>query len=269
MIRRRRKVCVAINRNGNFHVGATHDASLDIVVESPWKRIGNPPAWVKQPSMQTQGVPPRYQFLPGTVFYDHQNGWDDATKMISITDTTPQSIDPATGTDIPGTVEYSLYHLRPGPGSGKDRITGKQHHTTTDTDFAELLGCQVELEERKRGTATMNTDTNKLIFEIEGSQGDLYTVTFHRVSPGNINAICTCQAGASGIYCKHRFALLDGDTETLTSDNADDLHMLASWLPGTDIETTYNTVIDLQKQADVIKTKLAAAKKALAKAMYH
>jgi hypothetical protein len=46
----------------------------------------------------------------------------------------------------------------------------------------------------------------RLAFSIKGSQGDEYAVVFE-VSGNNANAFCTCQAGVSGQYCKHRWLL--------------------------------------------------------------
>jgi uncharacterized Zn finger protein len=37
---------------------------------------------------------------------------------------------------------------------------------------------------------------------------------------------CTCQAGQSGIWCKHRTALLDGEIDALVSKNLAELNEL-------------------------------------------
>lgn len=107
----------------------------------------------------------------------------------------------------------------------------------------------------------------QLRFTVEGSKGDPYDILFEREGD-NLNAFCTCAAGDNGMYCKHRFALMDGDVSKLLSDNESDVAKLKALMQGTDVETAYQEVLETQKQANEINARLKAAKKVLAKAMY-
>jgi len=108
---------------------------------------------------------------------------------------------------------------------------------------------------------------HKLVFLVQGSQIEPYRVTFEKVSDNNLNAYCTCAAGQSGQYCKHRFWLMNGEIKALVSDNEHELPRLAELLAGSDIETAYQRVIDAERIADAAKKQLARAKKDLAGAM--
>lgn len=107
----------------------------------------------------------------------------------------------------------------------------------------------------------------KLTFQIQGSAEEPYTVTFEKPSADNLNAYCTCPAGQNGQYCKHRFGLLNGEIKNIVSGNESDLPTLAEMFKGSDVETTYLKVIELESEAAGIKKKLSAAKKDLARAM--
>jgi uncharacterized Zn finger protein len=104
-------------------------------------------------------------------------------------------------------------------------------------------------------------------FLIEGSEGDEYTVVF-QVTGTNANAFCTCAAGASGQYCKHRFALMDGDVSRLLSSNTVDVVRLKSLIQGTDLKVAYDRVLKAAADFAIAKRELDTAKKALAKVMY-
>ena len=108
---------------------------------------------------------------------------------------------------------------------------------------------------------------DELRFSIHGSSDEPYTVRFERPASGNLNAYCTCPAGKNGQYCKHRVNLLNGEIKGIVSGNEDDLPKLAEMIKGSDVETTYNRVIDLEAQAARIKKQISDAKKDLAAAM--
>ena len=91
-------------------------------------------------------------------------------------------------------------------------------------------------------------------------------VTFTKKG-ANISAYCTCPAGENGQYCKHRFGILAGSFTNVISANADDIALVSSWLPGSDIEAAWVEVKRLEHEAEQIKSQLSNAKKALAKAM--
>ncbi|MFV1851624.1 MAG: SWIM zinc finger family protein [Thalassospira sp.] len=108
---------------------------------------------------------------------------------------------------------------------------------------------------------------DELRFSIQGSSDEPYTVRFERPAPGNLNAYCTCPAGQNGQYCKHRVNLLNGEIKGIVSGNESDLTKLAEMVSGSDVEATYNHVLDLEAQAANIKKQIASAKKDLARAM--
>ena len=104
-------------------------------------------------------------------------------------------------------------------------------------------------------------------FEVQGSARDPYGVIFVRRSESDLSAFCSCPAGQNGQYCKHRLNILAGITKGIVSGNDDDVKVVRSWLPGTDIELAIARMRELEKEADKIKKALSVAKKDLAKAM--
>lgn len=107
----------------------------------------------------------------------------------------------------------------------------------------------------------------RLEFIVEGSRGDQYRVTDERTAE-NLNVFCTCKAGEDSLYCKHRFALFDGDTTNLQSGNEDYVGLLQEMLNGTDVELALNDVKRLDMAHEDARKALGSAKRALAKAMY-
>jgi len=104
-------------------------------------------------------------------------------------------------------------------------------------------------------------------FLVEGSQGDRYALAFE-VNGTHANAFCTCQAGANGLFCKHRVGVMDGEVSYLLSGNTADIVRLKDLLSGTDLETAYNRFLEAEATWTVAKKELDVAKKGLAKAMY-
>ena len=107
----------------------------------------------------------------------------------------------------------------------------------------------------------------EIAFEVQGSAPDPYVVVFIRRSQTNISASCSCPAGEQGQYCKHRFAILDGIATGVVSLNVDDIGIVQSWLPGTDVERALLKMRSLEKDAARIKNQLSSAKKEVARAM--
>ena len=106
----------------------------------------------------------------------------------------------------------------------------------------------------------------RIDFLVKGSSPEPYKVTFTKKG-ANISAYCTCPAGENGQYCKHRFGILAGSSANVVSANSDDIALVSSWLPGSDIETAWVEVKRLEHEAEQIKSQLYQAKKALANAM--
>lgn len=107
---------------------------------------------------------------------------------------------------------------------------------------------------------------NELIFSVRGSSSGTYEVTFIK-DGDSLTALCTCPAGQYGNSCKHRIALLDGKSESISSDNADQVSTVTEWLMGSDVEAALSGL----RAAEAIKTfpkdELAVLKKKLARAM--
>ena len=107
----------------------------------------------------------------------------------------------------------------------------------------------------------------EITFEVQGSAAEPYFVVFVRRSDTNLSAYCSCPAGENGQYCKHRFNILDGVTKGIVSNNLDDVKVVQSWLPGTDVEAALIKMRELEAEAAKLKKALSAAKKEVAKAM--
>jgi len=106
----------------------------------------------------------------------------------------------------------------------------------------------------------------KIIFLVKGSTPEPYKVTFTK-NDNNLNAFCNCPAGVNGQYCKHRFAILAGDNKAVVSANKDQVIVVKSWLPGSDIEEALIKLAEAEQKYDKAKNRLSAAKKSVAKAM--
>lgn len=61
-------------------------------------------------------------------------------------------------------------------------------------------------------------DKQEATFVVKGSRGNEYTTTF-KFDGVNLYAYCSCRAGEHGQYCKHRFAILQGDELSVISPN--------------------------------------------------
>ncbi|WP_293957973.1 hypothetical protein [uncultured Fusobacterium sp.] len=96
-------------------------------------------------------------------------------------------------------------------------------------------------------------EENKILkFLIKGSAKEPYKVTFWR-EKDNFRSACTCPAGKKGMYCKHRFQLLEGDTSNLVSENIKDLSFLPEMFSGSDVAEIYDEFNLLKKQETVFK----------------
>jgi uncharacterized Zn finger protein len=107
---------------------------------------------------------------------------------------------------------------------------------------------------------------NILYFSVQGSEAAPYKITFKKTD-GNFSAYCTCAAGENGMYCKHRFALLNGDITGLVGDNSNDILTVKEWLVDTDVERAMQEVLIAEQKLDAAKAQLTMAKKNLARSM--
>jgi len=106
----------------------------------------------------------------------------------------------------------------------------------------------------------------ELVFLVQGSSADPYEVTFIKDGT-SLTAICTCPAGTYGNFCKHRISILEGNTQAISSDNADQAATVVGWLPGTDVDAALAEMREAEKIANPDKKDLNAAKRKLARAM--
>ena len=106
----------------------------------------------------------------------------------------------------------------------------------------------------------------QLVFHVKGSSADSYEVTFIK-DGASLTALCTCPAGQFGNSCKHRVTILDGKSESISSDNADRVSVVIEWLVGTDVETALGELRKAEKSPESSKADVAVFKKKLARAM--
>jgi len=107
---------------------------------------------------------------------------------------------------------------------------------------------------------------DQMKFMVQGSEEEPYLVTLEREET-NLNAYCTCAAGARGQYCKHRFRILSGNPEDLIEPDFPRLRLAVDWLAGTDIEAAIRVLAKAEDSFEKAKADLAKAKKSLAEAM--
>jgi hypothetical protein len=105
-------------------------------------------------------------------------------------------------------------------------------------------------------------------FIVLGSTGDSYEVRFEKGGEGRVHAFCTCEAGQNGIYCKHRFGIIDGQYDRIASGNVNDLVVVKEMMKGSDLQEKYEAVLQAEDAHALTKRLLAASKKELARAMY-
>ena len=103
-------------------------------------------------------------------------------------------------------------------------------------------------------------------FLVQGSAPEPYVVTM-QLAEGRFAAFCTCPAGQFGTYCKHRFALLSGDTSGIVSENVADVDLVRGWFRGSPLEAALQDVLEAERQVSAAKRRLSAAKKRVAAAM--
>ncbi len=106
----------------------------------------------------------------------------------------------------------------------------------------------------------------ELVFLVEGSSSDAYEIKFIK-DGSSLTALCTCPAGTFGNLCKHRVAILDGNGNAISSDNAGQVPRILDWLVGTDIETALAELRIAEKSKEHSKDEVMALKRKLAKVM--
>jgi hypothetical protein len=100
-------------------------------------------------------------------------------------------------------------------------------------------------------------------FLVQGSDPSPYKVRFKK-NGDDLKATCSCKAGISGMLCKHRLSILDGDKSAVISDNADQVAEVSSWLEGSKVADAISEVVSLEAQKKQIETNIKRAKKLIA-----
>lgn len=106
----------------------------------------------------------------------------------------------------------------------------------------------------------------QLDFLVKGSSSDAYEVTFIKDGE-SLTALCTCPAGQFGGPCKHRIAILDGNSDGVTSDNAEKVVTVTEWLEGSDVQAAITELRNAEKTGNASKADLSALKRKLGRAM--
>ena len=106
----------------------------------------------------------------------------------------------------------------------------------------------------------------KIQFLVQGSSDEPYEVVFIREGE-NISATCTCTAGIYGRHCKHRLNIIDGKSTNIVSENAADVEIIQTWLPGSPIESALRDLELAESRVALAKQEVSEAKTRLAQIM--
>jgi uncharacterized Zn finger protein len=112
----------------------------------------------------------------------------------------------------------------------------------------------------------MTDEGQQFTFLVQGSSADPYEVTVFAKAK-SITAFCTCHAGQMGQACKHRLAILSGVAASVVSENSDQVKAVAAFVHGTPLGKSLHDLAVAELTAEHAKATLAAAKKAVARAM--
>lgn len=102
----------------------------------------------------------------------------------------------------------------------------------------------------------------KAEFFIRGSEGDEYRVMFENVD-GILKTRCSCKARFRHEWCKHRTAILNGETDDLISENPSGFHDLKQMIQGSPFETAFSEYTKADYQLEMAKAARDKAKRAL------
>jgi len=103
-------------------------------------------------------------------------------------------------------------------------------------------------------------------FLVQGSEPLPYRVIFKR-NGKNLKAACTCRAGAMGQLCKHRLSILNGDRNSVVSDNTDQISEVVSWLGESNVAEIISELVSLEVEKKLIENKIKKTKKLIAEAL--
>jgi len=107
----------------------------------------------------------------------------------------------------------------------------------------------------------------RIEFEVQGSSPEPYRVIFE-LEGTTLNAFCDCPAGKKRQYCKHRFGIMRGEEKGVVSNNIQQVAIIPSWLPGTDVESALSQLAKAEHEFSEAKKRVSGAKRDLARAMH-
>lgn len=107
---------------------------------------------------------------------------------------------------------------------------------------------------------------NPIVFLVQGSANEPYSVSFS-IDGKNISARCTCPAGGPSSQCKHRIRILQGNADSVVSNNKEQVNEVASWLEGSDVEKALTELRNAEASFEKAKAHLAACKRMLGKSL--
>ncbi len=89
-------------------------------------------------------------------------------------------------------------------------------------------------------------------FEVVGSEGDVYTVTFSDET-GSFKAFCTCRAGVNRVLCKHVKNLMKSDSEVMEALNKSDIKSMFD-----ELDAKAEEMALLKSETDKLKKAIAS-----------
>lgn len=97
------------------------------------------------------------------------------------------------------------------------------------------------------------------------SSGNEYRIVVLQEQNG-VSLSCNCPAGATGGYCKHRFALIDGNTQDVVEATGD-VETIPSMVNGTELEAAINRMHDQERAIKDAQAELKQIKKVVGRVM--
>ena len=97
-------------------------------------------------------------------------------------------------------------------------------------------------------------------FFVQGSADDPYRVVIEKIG-NDLNAFCSCPAGANGQACKHRLRILSGNCEGIVGGDVGRIAEVVDWVSGTDVENYLKALILAEDAYEIAKAELSSARK--------
>lgn len=101
-------------------------------------------------------------------------------------------------------------------------------------------------------------------FFIRGSKGDEYKVIFESIDD-TLRTHCSCKARLSRQWCRHRTAILNGETDALTMQDLSPFQKLKQMIKGSRFEAAFSKFTQADHDLEIAKAERDKAKRALLK----